>query len=185
MDDSEIIELLFLRDEQGLSELQSRFFPLIMKISLGILTSRTDAEECANDVLLSVWNAIPPERPDDLTAYVCKIARRLTLNKLRYNTAAKRNFDLLTELDECMPSHGGSPEVSAESAELSAAIDEWLDSLNEQKHRLFMLRYFYLQPLAETAKMCGISRTAAASSLLRLRRSLKRFLTERGLFYER
>lgn len=185
MEKQEIIELIYARDERGLSELQSRFSRLIMKIAFGVLTSREDAEELVNDVLLCVWNGLSGERPDDLTAYICRIARRLTLNRLRYNTAAKRNFDLLTELDECIPSQGGSPERSAEGTELSAAIDEWLDSLDEERHRLFMLRYFYLQPLADAAKSCSISRTAAANKLLRLRRSLKQFLTERGLFYEK
>ena len=184
MQDNEIVELLYSRDERGLTELQSKFSKLIMKIALGVLNSRTDAEEIVNDVLLSVWNAVPPEHPEDLTAYICKIARRTTLNRLRYNTAAKRNFDLLTELDECVLAHENSPEKAAENSELSAAVDEWLDSLDEQKHRMFMLRYFYLQPLAETAKLCNVTRTAAASTLLRLRRSLKQFLTERGMFYE-
>lgn len=187
MFDSEIIELLTKRDERGLSELQSRFSRLIMKIALGVLGSRTDAEELVNDVLLSVWNAVPPENPSDLTAYICRIARRAALNRLRYNTAAKRNLDLLDELDEIaerVPSNGGSPEAAAEGKELAAAIDEWLDSLDGKRHRLFMLRYFYLQPVDEAAKLCGISRTAAASSLLRLRQSLKRFLVERGMFYE-
>ena len=184
MEEQEIIELINARDERGLSELENRYSRLIMKIALGVLTSRGDAEELVNDVLLCVWNGLSGERPDDLTAYICRIARRLTLNRLRYNTAAKRNFDLLTELDECIPSRGCSPEALTESGEISAAIDEWLDSLDEEKHRLFMLRYFYLRPLVDTAKSCGISRTAAASALLRLRRSLKKFLIERGLFYE-
>lgn len=187
MQDSEIIGLLAERDERGIAELQGRFSRLIMKIAFGVLGSRTDAEELVNDVLLSVWNAVPPDKPNDLTAYVCRIARRLTLNRLRYNTAAKRNLDLLDELDEIaerVPSRGASPEAAVEGKELSAAVDEWLDSLDEKRHKLFMLRYFYLQPLNEAAKLCGISRTAAASSLLRLRRSLKQFLVERGLFYE-
>lgn len=148
MEEQEIIELIYARDERGLSELENRFSRLIMKIALGVLTSREDAEELVNDVLLCVWNGLSGERPDDLTAYVCKIARRQTLNCLRYNTAAKRNFDLLTELDECVPSRGGSPEALAESGEISAAIDEWLDSLDEDRYRLFMLRYFYLQGAA-------------------------------------
>ena len=33
--------------------------------------------ECLNDTYLAVWNAIPPQKPDPLRTFVCKIARNL------------------------------------------------------------------------------------------------------------
>lgn len=100
LDDNEIIELIVSKDERGLAELQSKFHKLIMKIGFGMLNSREDVEECANDTLLKVWNAIPPDKPENLTAYVCKIARRLVINRMRYNSAASRSCDFIDELDE-------------------------------------------------------------------------------------
>lgn len=188
MDDPKIIELLFQRDEQGLVELQNRFSRLIMKIGLGILGSREDSEECANDTLLRVWNAIPPDKPENLTAYVCKIARRVVINRLRYNNAASRSCELIGELDELgeiIPSNGRSVEQNAEDAELSAVIGEWLNTLDKRQHKLFMLRYFYMQSVKDSAAACGMSESGAQNMLARLRKSLKRFLIERGYCNER
>lgn len=185
MDDNEIIGLLTERDERGVKALDEKFRRLIMKIALGIVSSREDAEEIVNDTFMAVWNAVPPECPASLTAYVCKIARRLTLNRLRYNTAEMRSFDLITELDECTPAAGSSVEEAAEDAELKEALDTWLDSLNKKQHKLFILRYFCLLSVKDAAKACSMSQSAAGVTLLRLRGSLKKYLIERGFHYEK
>ncbi len=181
MEDVKITELLTSRDQAGLAELKLKYNRLILKVCRGILRSPEDAEECANDTLYAVWNSIPPENPDDLKAYICRIARRKAINRFHYNTAAMRNADLLTELDECVPS-GYSVEDSAERAELTAALNDWLGTLDEKKRGLFIRRYFYMLSVKETAKACSMSCTAATTALLRLRESLKEYLTERKMF---
>lgn len=184
MDDNEIVELLYNKDEKGVKAARDKFSGLISRICGGILRSKQDAEECANDTLLKLWEAIPPERPENLTGYICKIARRLTLNRLRYNTSAMRNSDLLTELDECLPADVRSVEERAELSELSNTINEWLRGQSEKQRRLFTLRYFYMMSVKEAARDCKMSKTAATTALMRLRESLKKFLSERGMFYD-
>lgn len=183
MDDKEIVELLYNRDECGVKAAQDKFSKLVTNVCRGILRSNEEAEQCANDTLLKLWEAIPPDRPENLTGYVCKIARRLTLNRLRYNTAQMRNSDLLTELDECAPSEY-SVERQAELNELSEALNEWLRGLPEKQQRLFTLRYFYAYGVKEAAQACGMSKTAATTALMRLRESLKKYLTERGIYHD-
>lgn len=63
MDDSRITNLLFSNDERGLDEVRKKYGSLIGRICGSVLRSREDAEECVNDTLMAVWNAIPPERP--------------------------------------------------------------------------------------------------------------------------
>lgn len=181
MDDKEIVELLYNRDERGVKAVQDKFSKLVMNVCRGILRSDEEAEQCANDTLLRVWESIPPDRPENLTGYIAKIARHLTLNRLRYDTAHKRNSDLLTELDECIPSDC-SVERQAELSELTAVINEWLRALPDKQQRLFTLRYFYAYGVKEAAKACGMSKTAATTVLMRLRGSLKKYLTERGVY---
>ncbi|MCM1164411.1 MAG: sigma-70 family RNA polymerase sigma factor [Lachnospiraceae bacterium] len=174
-----ITEMLTSRDQAGLAELKVKYWRLILKVCRGILRSQEDAEECANDALLAVWESIPPE-PGDLKAYICQIARRKAINRLHYNTAAVRNADLLTELDECVPS-GYSVESAAEGKELSEALNGWLGTLDEKKRLLFIARYFYMLSVKETAKRCGMSQTAATTALSRLREQLKNYLNERKM----
>lgn len=183
MEDVKITAMLTERSERGLSELRSKYNRLILKVCRGILRSPEDAEECANDTLLAVWNGIPVDKPQNLKAYVCRIARRKAIDKLRYNTAAVRNADLLTELDECIPA-GNSVEDTSERAELAAALNGWLNTLDNTKRQLFTLRYFYMKTVKDAAKSCKMSETAASTALARLRENLKKYLTERGLFYD-
>ena len=183
VDDQKITALLTERSEQGLSALKVKYSRLILKVSRGILRSSEDAEEVTNDTLLAVWEGIPNDRPQNLKAYVCRIARRKAIDKLRYNKAAVRNADLLTELDECLPAKY-SVEDNAEKAELTAALNDWLNTLDETKRQLFTLRYFYMETVKSAAKSCKMSETAASTALQRLRENLKKYLIERGLFYD-
>lgn len=182
MDDGKIIALLNERSEAGLAALKQKYERLILKVLRGILNSPEDAEECANDVLLDVWNKIPPDKPENLTAYVCKIARRRSIDRYRRNTAECRNEALLTELSECIPSEITVEENSGE--ELSRLLSEWLNELSKRSRRLFTLRYFFGESVKSAARECKMSETAASSALLRLRGKLKIFLTERGYFDE-
>lgn len=181
MTDEEIISLLEKRDDKGLKALSQKYSRLILKTARNILSSQTDVEECANDTLMAVWDAIPPDKPGNLAAYVAKIARRKTLNRLRYNTAPMRNSDLLSELDECLPSNMRSVEEAAELSELTTALNGWLDTLSDTHKRLFMERYFNARSIKDAARLSGMSLTAATSALSRMRASLKAYLEERSL----
>lgn len=183
MDDKKITELLYANNESGLAEVQKKYGSLISRICGAVLRSREDAEECSNDTLKAVWESIPPNKPDNLAGFICKIARRIAISRVRYNTAAVRNNDLLTELDECVPSEY-SIEDEAERAELSETLNEWLYTLPEKQRMLFVKRYYYFQTVKQAAKECGMSETAASTALGRLRGSLKEYLTERGMFDE-
>lgn len=183
MEDIMIVDKLSNRDQSGLDEISSKYGKLIRSVCSRILKSPQDMEEVENDIFLAVWEGIPRDKPENLTAYICKIARRTSINKLRYNTAAIRNSDLLTELDECLPS-GYSIEDEAEKAELSAALNDWLRLQSDKHRKMFVLRYFNMYSVKETAKACSMSKTAVTTALARLRGSLKNYLTERGMFYD-
>lgn len=183
MDDAKITGLIYGRDERGLSALKSKYNRLIMKICRGILRSEEDVEECAADTVIDVWDSIPPANPDNLMAYICRIARRKAINRLRYNTAAMRNSDLLTELDECVP-YDYTPESASEEAELSKEIGNWLQTQSQRMRRLFILRYFYMDSVKDAARTCSMTENTASAALMRMRKSLKNYLIERGMFYE-
>ena len=87
MTDEEIIRLFFERSEQAIAELSKAHGSAAARVARNILGSERDAEECVNDTYLAVWNAIPPQKPDPLRTFVCKIARNLAATKYHANTA--------------------------------------------------------------------------------------------------
>ena len=79
MDDEKIIELFFARSELAIKELDNKYGKVCSQLSYNVLKNRLDAEECVNDAYLGIWNAIPPQRPNPLLAFVCKIVRRYSI----------------------------------------------------------------------------------------------------------
>lgn len=89
--DEQIIELFFERSEQAINELDGKYGKVFHNLSYNILNDRWDAEECVNDSYLGAWNVIPPERPNPLLTFVCKIVRNISIKKYHAKTAIKRN----------------------------------------------------------------------------------------------
>ena len=140
-------------------------------------------EECANDTWLGVWNSIPPQHPDSLIAYVCKIARNLATWKYHHNTAQKRNgqYDLvLDELEECIPSNIDI-ESDYEAKEISAAISRFLRTLSYEDRFCFLRRYWYADSVSDIAAMTHGSSHRISVRLFRTREKLYRYLREEGL----
>ena len=97
--DKRILKLLWDRQERGLEEMAAAYGQRLYGIAYNILGNRHDAEECVNDTYLALWNTIPPQRPDPLIAYACRVGRNIALNRLRSDSAQKRDsrYDLSLE----------------------------------------------------------------------------------------
>ena len=100
LEDNKIIDLFYARSEQAIIELSKRYGAVCRKIAGNILNNRLDAEECVNDAYLGVWSTVPPQSPDPLQAYVCRIVRNLSITKYHSNTAVRRNSFYDVALDE-------------------------------------------------------------------------------------
>ena len=111
MNDEEIIKLFEARDEKGISAAGERYGKLLRSVARGILRSEQDAEECESEALLRAWNSIPPARPERLCAYLCRIARRLALDRYDYNNADKRRAETLP-IEELAEYIGGSGDAA-------------------------------------------------------------------------
>lgn len=58
MEDKQIIDLLFARDERGLTHTEEKYDPLYRSILRQALSDQSDIDECANDVLMAIWNSM-------------------------------------------------------------------------------------------------------------------------------
>ena len=90
MEDSQIVQLYWERDARAIPASAEAYGPYCHAITFRILFSEQDAEEAVNDTWLHAWNAIPPQRPNILSAFLGKITRNLSLKKIRAEKAAKR-----------------------------------------------------------------------------------------------
>lgn len=177
MNDQDIVELYFDRDEQAIAETDKKYGKLCMQVSQNILPNKSDAEECVSDTYLKTWNSIPPTRPNSLCAFVCKIARNLSLNRLRDLHREKRNRDLTVsfeELEECIP----MPDESV--SELSYLLTAFLDGQGEVDRVLFMGRYWFHCTVEQLATRMEMTPNAVYLRLSKTRERLRNYLNERG-----
>ena len=88
--DAEIVALFWSRDDEAIPTAQAQYGQRLLRLAQQLLRSPQDAEECLNDTWLRAWNAIPPERPGNLFAYLARVCRNLALDRLDRRGAGKR-----------------------------------------------------------------------------------------------
>ena len=135
MNDQDIVALYFDRNEQAIAETDKKYGNLCMQVSMNVLDSKPDAEECVSDTYLKTWNSIPPTRPNSLCAFVCRIARNLSLNRLRDLRREKRNRELPVSFEEL---EAWIPMPDESKNELSHLLTVFLDGQGEADRVLFM-----------------------------------------------
>lgn len=185
MTDHEIVVLFWARDEQAIEETRSKYGSYCRSIALNILADRQDAEECESDTYHTVWNCIPPQRPNQLAPYIGRITRNLSLKRLRQKRAQKRgggSHDLsLDELLGCIPK-GQDFGAILESRELGRIIDRFLRTLPDQQRRIFVCRYWYCDSIEEICNQFGWGQSRVKMALHRTRLKLKLELEKEGVF---
>ena len=181
MEDCRIIDLFFARSEDAIAETDRKYGAYCRAVAARILCDAGDAEEVVNDAYLRAWNAIPPERPECLRAYLAVVCSRLALDRYDRLTAEKRGGGQLAaaldELAECV-SGGGDP---ADDVVLRDALNRFLRSLSEKARTAFLRRYWYACSIGEIAASLHMSESGVKMLLVRTRKKLKRFLQKEGL----
>lgn len=184
MNDADIVELYWQRDEAAIAHTRAKYAAYLRHIARNILGDRRDAEECLADTCLAAWNSIPPQRPALLSAYLGKIARRIALKKRRDGRALKRGGgETALALDELAHCVSGDTDIEAalDEAALAELLRAFLRSLDADARRVFLRRYWYLDSVSEIAARLGFSQSKVKSMLFRTRQKLRARLEESGL----
>ena len=175
MNDGTIVELFWSRDELAINEFDKQYRPLCLKLARDITGSDGTAEECLNDLYLRLWNAIPPEKPQSLKSYACRIIRNLALQVMEKQHAQKRSA-ILVELDECLCD---LPDM--DSGEIGKMIDTFLAGLPRLEALIFVRRYFYSDSVERIAAKIGFAENKVSKILAKTRKALRVCLEEGGI----
>ena len=182
MEDAKIIELFFRRDEQAVKETDTAYGRKLFVLSHNILNNQEDAQECVSDTYMETWKSIPPKRPKYFYAFLASICRNISLNKLDWRLAAKRNTEVVAltqEMELCIPDH--RQEEETDRRELRRTLEHFLDSLPKESRLIFLRRYLYVDTVAEIAARYGISESKVKTQLHRTRAKLHKYLSKEGI----
>ena len=182
MNDRQIVELYFVRDEKAISETAVKYGRYCHYIANSILGDENYADEVVNDTYLKTWNSIPPNEPDPLKPYVGTISRNLALNRYTEMSAEKRGGSdmpfVYEELEECIP---GNTVNIEENTALRDALNKFLATLPKRKRVVFVRRYWYASSISEIASDYSMTEAGVRMTLSRTRKNLKEFLEKEGI----
>ena len=181
MEDSKIIQLFWERDEAAVSAVSEKYGRYCAAVARNIIGNEQFAEECVNDTLMGLWEAIPPNRPKHLLAFVIKITKNNAMNTVKEIRAQKRGGGemalVLDELHDIASDY--SVEKIAERHEVMALVNKFLGRLPERKRMVFVLRYWHCCSAAEISQTVGMSEANVYNVLKRVRKKLLEYL-EKG-----
>ena len=179
MEDIEIIELFWQRSESAIEETAGKYGSYIFTVAMNILEDTGEAEESVNDTYLATWNAVPPTRPRIFSAFLAKLARRISISRWRRRTAVKRGGTgadaVYEELSEVL-ADGSDIDSAMEQKRLSALIEAFVKGLSADSRRAFILRYFHMYSIENISQRLSFSVSRVKSMLKRSRDRLAAML---------
>ncbi len=182
MNDLDIIELYFARNEQAIKETDEKYGKLCHDIAYNILNNNEDSEECVNDTYIGVWNAIPPARPNNFQAFVCKITRNLSLKRLESLSRQKRSQATLVSLDELaeiLSDESIGDGVSDE--DIGKLISRFLRNEKEEIRNVFIRKYYFFDSIGDIASRYSFTESKVKNMLHHTRTKLKDYLIKEGI----
>lgn len=185
MQDYEIVDLYWKRDEGAIAETEKKYASYLSKIAYNILYDYEDSKETVNETYLRAWNSMPTNRPANLATYLGKIARQLSIDIYRRKNREKRKASeysaSLDELKEVL-STGNTTEEQVDARNLAKCIGEYLKTVSNQKKVIFICRYFYMDSICDIASYYDMSESKVKSILYRTRLGLKYYLEKEGIW---
>lgn len=184
LSDEKIIELYWQKNENAIRVTNDRYGPFLYRIAYNILHDPQDCEECQNDTYLSVWNAIPPTRPQSFRAFIARIMRNIAIDKYYEKTRKKKVPSELTfSMEECgdLLSDREDPADEIMAEELGKMISHFLRALCEKDRYIFMSRFYLVEPIEVIARELHVTESAIYKKITQLKATLKKYLAEKGV----
>ncbi len=183
MDDSRIIELFFERSEQAIKALSEQHGSFLISVARGFLDDDEDVAECMNDAYLGIWNAIPPNRPDSLRGFACRVVRNCAIKRFQANRASKwyGGYEVALEEIEGVFAAAGTPEEELTAKETGELINKFLSQLDPPSRSFFVRRYYLGETPAQIAKAFRTTSHYVSVRLNRTRVKLRSYLLKEGI----
>ena len=183
LEDDEIIELYWQRNEAAIAETDLKYRKYLFIIAYNILNEKLDCEECLNDTYLGAWNAIPPTRPNVLKAFLTTIIRRTAMKRYQHKNRQRAvPSEMTVSLSELEAFVSGDGDVGADfdAERLGKIISDFVRSLGKRRQFIFMSRYYAADSIDVIARDLKLSRSMINKELAAIRSDLAKILEKEG-----
>lgn len=182
MTDEQMIELLWNRNSDAITEIDAMYGMKLVRLANRIVQNSEDAEEVVNDTYMKTWETIPTNRPKYFYAYIAAICRNLSLNLLNWNQAAKRKAEIVAiteEMEQCIPD--SKSDASVKDRDITQALNKFWETLSKETRIIFLRRYWYADSVVSIARRYNMTESKVKMQLLRTRSKLKDYLEKEGI----
>lgn len=180
----EIIQGLRGRDLNALKTFIEQYQNCVYNTAISLVKDPADAEELAQDVIITVWNSISDFKEESsLKTWVYRITVTKSLDLIRGRKRKKR-FASLTSLTndnnevKYHPVDWVHPGVLEENKEKAAYLFRAMDQLPENQKIAFTLSKIEQLSQKEIAQVMEISEGAVESLLQRAKQNLRKYLED-------
>jgi RNA polymerase sigma-70 factor, ECF subfamily len=156
------------------AELVDRHGPLAYRVALRLLGNHHDAEDVAQEALVTAWQQLPGfKATSSFSTWLYQIVTRKALNRIT-RTRATQSLDLLGELSDT----SDEPSQHAERNLTIDAVTHAVTALPPPQRIAIVLRHFEGLSNAEIARITASTIPAVRSHLFRGRRTLSQTLEQ-------
>ena len=128
-----------------------------------------------NDTWWKTWCSIPENKPDSLRAYVARITRNLSLNKVIHNQAWKRGYGKISTIEKEAGDLIGEDVISRviDRDDFVSRMDEFLNRQSQIDRMIFVLRFWYMKTPKEIAKQMDMKEKTVYNTLYQMRKRFR------------
>ena len=156
------------------SELVNRHGALAYRVALRMLGNHHDAEDVAQDALVTAWQQLPRFKADShFATWLYQIVTRRALNRVT-RTKPAQSADLLAQADDA----ANGPARTVERNEAIDAVTQAVTALPPAQRVVVVLHHFEGLSYDDVARVTGSTVPAVRSHLFRARRTLTQTLEE-------
>lgn len=171
------------RDEVAFTELVERYKAMVFGVSYRLLQNRSDAEDVAQDVFVTVFKHVDGFREESsLRTWIYRIALNLSRNRLR--ARARRGHGAHDSLDEDAAllderrserpdSFGEDPTRLLERREAASLLHQGLARLSSDAREVLVLRDLEELSYEEISLVLGVAEGTIKSRIFRARAALR------------
>jgi RNA polymerase sigma-70 factor (ECF subfamily) len=188
LSDADIVRRFKEGDHHLFDKLVERYSSRAYQIAYGVLGTREDAEEVAQDVFVRIYKALPKFRGDsEFTTWMYRIAMNLARNKYRYNKSrgANRKISMQETVDDNdsrtiiqVPEPRLSPDDEVGLDEFQKDIMREIDNLPPLYRDALVLRNVDEMSYEQIAEVLGCKLGTIKSRIARAREELRRRLEQ-------
>lgn len=172
MTETELIDLLRQKDDQGMQSFLQTYGALMRYIIRPIVPDEREQEECVSDVALRIWEKIGQYEPEkgSFTTWITVITRNAALNR------AKKQRPDTQELPQDLEDPQADPEKQLLQRERMLLLRRGLKALRQEEQMLLYRKYFYRQSIRQIAAELGTTERVVEGKLYRLKKKLRKQL---------